>query len=101
MNSCVGSTAADVAVHRGIDLRVRGLWRLCQQRRRLHDLARLTVAALRYVVLLPRDLARMRAARAEPFDRRDLLPRDGPHRREATANGFAVLVNGAAAAEAH
>src|SRR4051794_22004398 len=100
MNSCVRSASAEIAVHRGIDLRVGWLRRLRQQRGGLHDLPGLTVSALRNVVFLPRGLARVRAVRAEPFDGGDLLPGHHFHRGEATANRFAVLMHGAAATEA-
>ena len=47
-------------------------WEVLQQRRRLHDLARLAVAALRHLKVDPGLLHGMRALGIEPFDRRDL-----------------------------
>ena len=52
---------------------------LREQRRGRHQLAGLTVAALRHVELLPRALQRMRAVGRQPFDRRDLGAGDRRH----------------------
>ena len=94
----VGAAAADVAVHRAIDVRVARLRRRRQQRRGRHDLARLAVAALRDVDLLPRDLQRMRAVRRQPFERRDRRVRRRRHRRLAGAHRAAAQVHRARAA---
>src|ERR1035437_4676893 len=75
-NPQIGDAPADVAVHRRVDVRVRRLRRLLEQRGGGHQLARLTVAALRNVEFLPGALQRMRAVRGESFDRRDLSPGD-------------------------
>ena len=52
----VRGAAAEIAVHGRVDIRVGGLGCLGQQRGGGHDLARLTVAALRHVELFPRAL---------------------------------------------
>src|SRR5687768_9677974 len=46
----IGAAAADVAVHGGIDVRVRRVRLLLEQRRGRHDLSGLAIAALRDVV---------------------------------------------------
>src|SRR4029450_9742519 len=46
----IGATTTDVAVHVGDDLLARGPFGLCQKLRRLHDLPRLAVAALRHLL---------------------------------------------------
>src|SRR5215467_804231 len=86
MDSCVGPTSADVAVHGVIDLRVGGFGRLGQEGGGLHDLAALAVAALGDVEFLPGGLAGMRASGAKAFDGCDLLARDGAERSDATAD---------------
>src|SRR5215467_10324665 len=90
MDSCVGPTSADVAVHGVIDLLVGGFGRFGQEGGGLHDLPALAVAALGDVEFLPCDLAGMGAGRAKSFDGCDLLARYGAERSDATADGFAV-----------
>ena len=68
----IGAAAADVAVHRRVDLGV-GRRRVAgEERRGGHQLTGLAVAALRHVELQPRLLQRMRAIGGEPFDGRHL-----------------------------
>ena len=62
----IGSAAAQIAVHGGVDIFVGGLRRLGEQRRGGHHLSGLAVAALRHVDLLPGDLHRMRAIGERP-----------------------------------
>src|SRR5688572_6917218 len=99
MDALVAAAPAQVAGHGVGDLLVgrRGL--LLQERRRLHDLPALAVAALRYTDLAPRDLHRMLALRVEPLDRHDGLPADIRHRDAAGAHRLAVHVHGARAAQ--
>src|SRR5687767_11863799 len=59
----IGTAAADVAIHRGIDLYVGWLVVGAEQRGGRHNLAGLTVAALRHVDFSPRDLQRVVAGR--------------------------------------
>ena len=62
----IGAAAADVAVHVRDDLLARRLLVLREQRRRLHDLAGLAVAALRHLLGDPRLLQRMAAVGDRP-----------------------------------
>src|SRR6185312_17234579 len=71
-----------------------------EERSRLHDLARLAVTALRHLLGDPGLLQGMITLGAETFDGGDLLARDIVDRRLTGANGFAVDVHGAGAAEA-
>src|SRR5262244_1463173 len=59
-DAVIGSAAADIVVHVGDDIGAGGLRVLCEKFRRLHDLARLAVAALRHLFHHPRLLQRMR-----------------------------------------
>ena len=59
----IGHAAAEVAVHDGVDVLVGRGREVLEQRRRLHDLARLAVAALRRLKLDPGLLQRMPALR--------------------------------------
>src|SRR5688572_3113431 len=94
----VGAAPAEIAVHRRVDVVVRGLRRFRQQRCGRHDLTRLAVAALWDVELRPRALQGMRSVRREPFDRDDRGVADGRHRRRARPHGVAAQVHGARAA---
>ena len=58
-NARIGSAAAGIAGHRGVDIGITRFRRLSEQRGGGHDLARLTVAALRDVDLRPRLLQGM------------------------------------------
>src|SRR2546426_9393323 len=58
-DALVGAAATD-AGHRRVDVGVRRVRILCEQRRGGHDLPRLAVAALRHVFLDPRALHRVR-----------------------------------------
>src|SRR5258706_229930 len=94
-DALVGATAADVG-HGLIDLLVAGVGGLGERRGRRHDLARLTVAALRHVLHLPRFLhavARGGCRGRQTFDRRDLGGADGGDREDAGAGRFAVQVD--------
>src|ERR1700722_19493205 len=72
-NALIGPTAADVAVHRAVDVGVGRMGRLLQQRDRPHDLASLAIAALGHVDGAPRLLHRMVPLRVQAFDRGDRL----------------------------
>src|SRR5688572_23664807 len=82
-DTLICAAAADVAGHRGVDVRVRRPRLLLEQRGGRHDLAGLAVAALRDVELDPRLLDGMAAIRREAFDRRDRLRADGADRHLA------------------
>src|SRR5690242_13013561 len=60
-NAKVRRTSTDVAVHGSVDLLVRRIRRLREERGGRHQLASLTVAALRNVELFPGFLQRMRS----------------------------------------
>ena len=97
----VGAAAADIAGHTVDDLLIGGIGICRQQRRRLHDLSGLTVAALRHVVSTPGALHRVITFGIKPLDGGHLLAggrRDGSH---ATAHRFTVDVHSAGAAERH
>src|SRR5438105_11390346 len=53
LDALITAASTDVAGHGGVDLVGRGVGRLCQKRRRLHDLPGLAVAALRHVYRPP------------------------------------------------
>ena len=99
-DALIRAAPADVAGHRLVDLGVGRARLLGEERRRLHDLAGLAVAALRDVGRDPRALHRMALAGAEALDRDDLASGERAHRRLARADGLAVHVHGAGAAEA-
>src|SRR6516164_6006416 len=82
-NPLICAAAADVAEHCVVDVRVRGMRRLCQQRRGLHDLPGLAIAALRNVERAPRDLNRVIPVGIEPFDGGDRLAARVAHRHLA------------------
>src|SRR5216110_2511642 len=93
----VGAAATDVG-HRRVDVGVRGMRILREQRRGGHDLPRLTIAALRHVFLDPRALHRVRAVLGQAFDRGHALAGDRGHGQHAGARRDAVQVDGAGAA---
>src|SRR6185437_2120794 len=64
----VGATAANVAVHRRVDLLASGPWVRREQGRRLHDLSRLAVSTLRHLLRYPRPLHRVAAVDRESLD---------------------------------
>src|ERR1700730_16947947 len=98
-NANVAAAAADVSIHRCINILVRWLRSFGQQRNRGHHLSSLAVAALRHVKLGPRNLHRMRAVRRKPFDRGDLGVVRGRHRRLARAYSAPANVYGTSGAE--
>src|SRR5678815_555290 len=89
----IGAAPADVAVHRGINVGVGRVRLLLEQRRGRHQLAGLTVAALRDVVLDPRGLQRMQLAvvAGESFDRCDPLARSRADGQRAGAVSYTHL----------
>ena len=94
----IGAAATDVAVHVGDDLIPRRLRILGEQRRRLHDLPGLTVAALRDLLGDPRLLQRVRARRRQAFDRGHAPAGDIGYLNAARAGGLAVEVHRAGTA---
>src|ERR1700735_5346709 len=98
LDARVTAAAADVR-HPNIDVVIGGVRFARDERGRRHDLARLAVTALRYVLRDPCDLHGMRLVDGrEAFDRRDLLAHGVFHRKNARSHGRAVDVHGARAA---
>src|SRR5436853_1697070 len=98
----VRTAAAQVPAHSLVDVSVRRVRILVEERHGLHDLASLAVATLRHVVVDPGLLHGVqRAAVGQTVDGRDLLALDGSHRRDAHAVGHTIDVARASAAEAH
>src|SRR5260370_40678605 len=93
-DSRVGAAAADVAGHRGVDVRIGGLRLLRQERRGRHDLARLAVAALDDLEIEPRllDLLTGRS-RTDGLDRCDRLAGGGAHPPDAGAATLSAEVH--------
>src|SRR5690606_9049904 len=90
-DAAVGAAAADVAAHRGVDLRLGGTRVLLQQRGGAHDLAGLAVAALRHVPGDPGVLHRLAGgAGGHRLDGGDLPPRRRGDGQDAAAGGHAV-----------
>ena len=98
-NAAVSAAAANIARHRRIDIGIRRFGIFRQERRRAHDLARLAVAALRYVLRDPGLLHRLADfAGTDRFDCVDLLSYDGGNRRYARARRHAIDMHRAGAA---
>src|SRR5215470_10853135 len=94
----VGAAATDVG-HRRIDVAIGGLRVLPQQRNCGHDLARLTISALRDFMIDPSLLHRVHPpARREAFDRHHSLTRDSGDRERTGAHRLTVHVYRARAA---
>src|SRR5207302_11229967 len=97
-NALISAAAADIALHRRINVGIGRLRIFFEQRGGAHDLSALTVAALRDVRLPPRLLQGMRGALAKTFNRYDILAANGFHRPLATARGRAIQMNHASTA---
>ena len=91
---------ADVPRHGAIDIVIRRLLIARQQSRRLHDLPRLAITALRHIGRHPCLLQRMRTVRAEPFDSDNGLRPHLAHFRRAGPNRVAVHMYRARSAQA-
>src|SRR6266478_5305337 len=97
----VGAAAAQIAGHRGVDVGIRRLRGVRQQGRRRHDLAGLTIAALRHVQLDPGLLYRMAAIGRQTLDGGHAPRADGVHTRDARVDWLPVQVYGARTAQGH
>ncbi len=97
----VGTATAEISGHRRVDICVSWLVLLPEKGRRTHDLAGLAIPALRDVELNPRRLQRVGTCPGKTFNSRDLLLANGGHRGQATADRFAVDMNGAGTAHSH
>ena len=85
-DALIGSTTAEVARHGGVNIRIRWLRILREQRRCAHDLTGLTIAALGHIVIDPDLLQGMQhpfRLRRQAFDRDNLPARQAGHRRRA------------------
>gem|GEM_PF-4302561 len=100
-NPAVGAATANVTGHRRINIRVGWSLLFGEQGTGTHDLARLTITALRDVQRFPGHLHGMRAIRRKAFDGGDLLACGISSRCHTRAYWLSVDVNGAGAAEAH
>src|SRR5712671_3325978 len=100
-DALIAAATANIAAHRVVDLVLGRV--LCRRKERcgLHDLADLTVAALRHVEGAPSLLDRVIAVAIEAFDRGHRAARDIIDGGDAGSGGFAVDMNGACAAERH
>src|ERR1700693_5270352 len=99
MDALITAAPTDVAVHRLVDLLVGRRRHFCQQRRRLHDLAGLAVAALRHTDIAPCHLHGVLALGVETLDGDARFAGDARHGDRAGAHGLAVEVNRAGAAQ--
>src|SRR2546422_4924911 len=102
-DAVISSAAAGVG-HLSIDVGVRWLRFFLEQRHRSQNLPGLTVAALRNVKLLPRELHRMRPIGRQSLDSADLpahspdgLHKTGPHRVAIHQDGAGAALADAAA----
>src|ERR1700685_252020 len=100
-NALIGPTAANIAVHRTVDVGVGRMRRLFQERGGLHDLASLTIAALGHVERPPSGLNGMIAFRVQALDGGDRLTVRVAHCRNARSGGVAVEMDRAGAASGH
>ena len=94
----VGHAAADTPGHHRINIPVGRIRVILQQGRRLHDLSRLTVAALRNLQFEPGSLQWMSAVRVEPLDRCDFGAHYGAHRCDARSRRASFYVHSASTA---
>src|SRR5580704_12833909 len=96
----ISAATADIAIHVANDVVAARILVGRQQRRGLHDLAGLAVAALRHLQVEPGLLQRMVAIGRQSFDGGDVLARHHRDRRLARAHRLAVEMNRAGAAHA-
>src|SRR5689334_365696 len=76
----VSRAAAEIAVHRKIDVAIAWPLDLFKQSSRAHDLSRLTVSALGHITRDPRLLDRFGLTTGHSLDRRDLAVAHAGHR---------------------
>src|SRR5215472_2684183 len=98
-DALVAAAAADVAAHHAVDVVLRGVLVGRKQRRGLHDLAGLAIAALRDVQDVPSLLDRMIAVRVKPLDCRHRAAADIVYGNDAGAGSFPVDMDRASAAQ--
>ena len=96
----IGATSADIACHGTVYISIAGFLVGFQQRRGAHDLAALTVTALRDVMLDPCRLYCLAdLVLAHGFYGGDFLPGDGRNRSDARAYWLAIQVHGTGTAQ--
>src|SRR5579863_7709995 len=100
-DALVRAAAADVAAHEIVNVGIGGVGLLGEQRGGGHDLAALTIAALRNVNFDPGLLDGMIAFFGKAFDGGDFFAGDGRDRRDAGAGRFTVDVDSTSAAKGH
>src|SRR6266540_3071466 len=99
-NARIGATAADVARHCRVDVRVVGAWCRCQQRRGGHDLPGLAIAALNNFKVQPGFLhLGASCSSTDGFNRRYATFSDRPNRHPAGPHRRAFQMYGARAAQ--
>src|SRR6202051_396431 len=96
----IGAATADIAVHMANDVVTARILVGRKQRRGLHDLAGLAIAALRHLQVEPGLLQRMVAVGRQALDGGDVLARHHGHRDLARAHRLAVEMHRAGAAHA-
>src|SRR6185369_5302991 len=88
----IRSAATDVTLHGFVDLMVNRFRIFLEQRRRLHELTALAVAALRHIALLPGFLQRVVSPRTQSLYGHDPFPGHAFHRRYAAAHRFSIYL---------
>src|ERR1700746_3310202 len=100
-DALVAATSADVAAHRVVDLGLGRVLRRRQQRGGLHDLAGLTIAALRHIQSAPRLLYRVVPLTIEPLDCRHRAVGGIADGCSAGTGGLAIEMHSAGGANSH
>src|SRR5580704_12293969 len=96
----IGAATADIAIHVANDVVAARILVRRKQRRGLHDLPGLAIAALRHLQIEPGLLQRMVAVGRQALDGGDVLARHHGDRRLARAHRLAVEMHRAGAAHA-
>jgi hypothetical protein len=99
VDALIATAPAQIAGHAAGDVGVGRRRLLGEQRRRIHDLAGLAIAALRHAEVAPGDLHGVLALGVQALDGDDRLGCRRRHRRRAGADRIAVEMHGAVAAE--
>src|SRR5262249_31534003 len=101
VDALIATAATEIAGHAGGNLIVGRRRLLRQQRRRLHDLPSLTIAALRHADLAPGNLDPMLVLGMQALDGGNGLAGNFRHLHHARAGRRAINVHGAGAAQAN
>ena len=94
----VGATAADVSLHGNLDVLIRWIAVAFEQSSRCHNLARLAVTTLGYLLFYPRLLYRVRVIGGDAFDGCYVFSGCCRYRHGARPDGIAVEVHCAGSA---